>query len=299
MSSGRDLYSRSMLKSQYVKEDILNGKVIKLNPALVTLTDGLINSTPPGPLQERILRQVEQILQHGKVYTFHVDLNFEDYRGFGRNRPEINTPIFSPPFPKDLNKLIRSYGCFLNLHLLTSHPHKKLPRFSRIELGAVCFQLDATSNRKRLEELTRHILDIGACPSPVIETVGSENLTPTPKEVVLRILEPVLPEIGMLTFQSAGIASRANTPEWSLNLEPVRSYIGHITSSFTGTIQLQGGITLQTVPDAINLGAEFLVCGTQLFNNPNKLSPTKVIDLILMEAYRRLKTATPTTQRPL
>ncbi|MBS7645280.1 MAG: hypothetical protein QXR65_08885 [Candidatus Bathyarchaeia archaeon] len=136
-----------------------------------------------------------------------------------------------------------------------------------------------------------------SAPAPASsETIGSENLTPKPKETVLRILESVLPEIGMLTFQSAGTASRTNTPEGSFKPEPAKFYISRIAGSFTGTIQLQGGITLQMIPEAINLGAEFLVCGTQLFHNPNKLTPTKIIDLILIEAYKQLtKTAAPTS----
>ncbi|MBS7645281.1 MAG: hypothetical protein QXR65_08880 [Candidatus Bathyarchaeia archaeon] len=79
----------------------MNGKIIKLNPALVTLTDGLIGRVPPRLIREKVLCQVEHILEHGKVYTFHVDVNFEDYEGFGLKRPKINTSVFSPAFLKD------------------------------------------------------------------------------------------------------------------------------------------------------------------------------------------------------
>ena len=289
MTSKGEYYTRSFLNSPYTKEDILEGRVIKLNPALVTITDGLIGKVPPKLLQKRISENVEEILSHGKVHTFHIDINFEDYTGFSRKRPETNTSIFSPSFLEELNKLIEPHNCRLNLHLLTNQPYRRLLKFSHIGLGAVCFQLDATPSQEKLKELIRYILDIGACASPVIETIGSENLAPKPKETVLKTLEPVLPEIGMLTFQAAGTASRANTPEGSFKVEPTRSYINYITKdSFTGTIQLQGGITVQTIRNAISLGAEFLVCGTQLFHNPDKLMPTEIIDLMLMEASKQL-----------
>jgi len=288
LPSGRDFYSKSKLKSRYTREDILQGKIIKLNPALVTLTDGLIGLMPPRLLQEEIMRQVEQILEHGKVYTFHVDLNYGDYKGFGHKRPEVNTSIFTPAFLQELDKLVRSYGCLLNLHLLTSQPYRQLLRFSHIDLGAVCFQLDAIPNRDKLVKLIRRILDLDACASPVIETIGSENLIPKPPEQVWEMLKPILPEIGMLTFQLAGTASRSNMPEGSLQIEPAKSYINHVKDAFTGTIQIQGGITVQTIREAIALGAEFLVCGTQLFHNPDKLTPIETIDLVLLEASKQL-----------
>lgn len=294
MTSRGEFYTRSSLNPPYTKEDILEGRVIKFNPALVTMTDGLIGKVPSKLLQKRISEDVEEILSHGKVRTFHVDVNFEDYTGFGYKRPEANTSIFSPSFLEDLNKLIESYNCFLNLHLLTDQPYRRLLRFSHIGLGAVCFQLDAVPNQGKLKELIRYILEIGACASPVIETIGSENLTPMPKEAVLKILEPVLPEIGMLTFQAAGTASRADTPEGSFKADTTRSHISYIVkSSFTGTIQLQGGITIQTIRKAIGLGVEFLVCGTQLFHNSNKLTPTEVIDLMLIEASKQLIDTSP------
>jgi len=92
---------------------------------------------------------VKSLLQH-KIRTFHIDINYPDYRGYGKSKPEINTSIFTPSFLQTLNDLVESRNGFLNLHLLTDDPEYHLQEYLGIELGAICFQLDAISDKKQL-----------------------------------------------------------------------------------------------------------------------------------------------------
>jgi pentose-5-phosphate-3-epimerase len=92
-------------------------------------------------------------------------------------------------------------------------------------------------------------------------------------------LEPVLPHIGMLTFQAAGTASRSNLPAGTFARDQVVRYIDALTPGFSGTLQIQGGIRIETVGAAVAVGADFLVAGTQLFRD--KLRPAQVVDLML------------------
>ena len=268
--------------------DILGGRIIKINPALITITDGLVATTPPELLQRRVREQVRELLKDGKVHTFHLDVNYEDYKGFGRDKPEINTSVFTPPFVTELNELVLSSGAFLNLHLLTDHPGQRLREFEDAGVGAVCFQAEVIDDVRQLEELVERIVGLGACASPVIEAVGSETFTPPPQEEVLAFLEPVLPRVGMLTVQAAGTASRSNTPAGTFDSQRVRSYLAAIGRRFEGAIQLQGGIGTDTVAEAAELGAEFLVCGTEIFRNRDGLRAPEVIDRMLEEAARGL-----------
>ena len=286
VTKGETFYGTSVIGS-FTYNDVLDGLIIKISPALVTITDGFIKTTPPEILQEIVQDHVIELLEH-KVRTIHVDVNFEDYRGFAKKSPDINVTIFTPSFLESLNEVIRSYKSFLTLHLLTNYPQRHFYRFERIEPGAICFQLDVISDSAQLKELIRHIRDIGACASPVIETVGSENLIPKPKEEVFTLLEPVLHEIGMLTFQAAGTASRSNVSAGTFDKEKVGSYVECFKERFSGTIQLQGGITPSTIREAVKLGAEFLVSGTQIFRNQKGLAPPDVIDIMLMEAAKAL-----------
>jgi pentose-5-phosphate-3-epimerase len=241
----------------------------------------------PQAIQKQIWEQVDDLLSY-RIRTFHVDLNFDDYRGFGRERPPNNLAVFTPPFLERLNALIRSGGGFLNLHLLTDAPGHHLARLAPLTPGAVCFQLEAVTDPGTLEQLIQRITDLGACASPVIETVGSEHVRPLSPQQVRALLLPLAPRLGMLTLQAAGTASRSNRPTGVFAQEAVASYLRALPQAFKGTLQIQGGITTQTIGLAVQMGAEFLVCGTQLFRNPAGLSPRIVVDRLLLEAAKVL-----------
>lgn len=286
MKNGLTFYGSSALNA-FSRQDVLDGIVIKINPALITIVDNLVDRVAPEVLQQRVRSQVVHLLQH-KVNTFHLDINFEDYSGFAVKRPTINTSVFTPDFLSDLNDLVCANNGYLNLHLMTDHPNKQLSRFEDIALGAVCFQLDAISDPTHLDETVQHIASLGACASPVVETVGSKSLVPNSPERVFELLKPAMDNIGMLTFQAAGTGSRTNPSTISFAGDKVSAYLALIKPEFKGTVQIQGGITTETVGEAIRLGAEFLVCGTQLFYNKAGYSAPQVIDLMLEQAAQSL-----------
>jgi pentose-5-phosphate-3-epimerase len=285
-TAAQAFYGTSTLQHA-TREQVFAGQVIKINPALVTLTDGLIEQVDPQTLQQQVWEQVVELLAH-KIRTFHVDLNFDDYTGFGQARPQSNLAVFTPAFLERLSLLIASSGGFLNLHLLTDFPKLHLAEWASLPPGAICFQLEVVKERRQLEQLVSQIEAMGACASPVIETVGSEHLHPLPPQQVLSHLSPLLPALGMLTFQAAGTASRSNRPSGHFAGAALASYLALLPDSFTGTLQLQGGITKETIGRAVQMGAEFLVCGTQLFRNREGPSAQAIIDMLLAEAARAL-----------
>ncbi len=267
----------------FTRQDVLNGQVIKINPALITLTDGFMDKVAPAQLQKQIVEQVHRLLAH-KIRTFHVDINFEDYSGFVASRPDFNRIIFTPQFLQTLNHLLQAQGAYLNLHLLTDFPLQHVREYAAVGAGAICFQLDSISDHKTLAELVDHVRHLGACASPVIETIGTENLTPRSQEAVLKLLEPMLSQIGMLTFQAAETAARSNKPSGQFAVEQARSYISFMEQIFSGTIQIQGGMTTQTIREAVQLGADFIVCGSEIFRNRDGRSAEAVIDKLLQQA---------------
>ena len=279
---GQMFYSNKAVRP-FTREDILNGRVIKINPALITITDGLVNTILPTALQGRVMEQVHRLLAH-KIQTFHVDVNFEDYSGFGASGPDSNRNVFTPSFLQTLNDIVQAKGAFLNLHLLTDFPLQHVTEYATVGAGAICFQLDSVPDERVFAELIAQIQDLGACASPVIETVGTENLPPRSKETVLALLKPLFPRIGMLTFQVAGTASRSHTPAGQFAEEAVKSYISFMKQAFRGTIQLQGGMTTHTIGEAVQLGADFIVCGSEIFRNREDRAAEAVIDDLLLRA---------------
>jgi pentose-5-phosphate-3-epimerase len=216
-------------------------------------------------------------------------VNFEDYSGFGASRPDLNQVVFTPRFLQTLNKLFQPHEAYLNLHLLTDLPLQHIAEYAEVEAGAICFQLDSVSDEKMLAEVIDSIQRLGACASPVIETVGTENLQLRSRESVLAMLTPVLPRIGMLTFQAAATAARSNLPAGQFAAEQVHSYISFLKQAFHGTIQLQGGMTTRTIRAAVQLGADFIVCGSEIFRNKEGHSPEAVIDDLLQQAAEGLE----------
>lgn len=278
-------YYSTSLRSACTREDVLAGRVIRISPALITITDGRMTTTPPDDLLDEVCDQVEALLDHG-VSSFHVDINFDDYSGFGSSGPDQNAALFTPEFVSDLNQIVQARGGYITLHLLTDYPDVHLRDFDSIPLDAVCFQLDAIQDARQLATLIKHIHNIGACASPVIETVGTV-VTQSPI-AVRALLDPVLTEIDMLTFQAAGTATRSNLPAGAFARDQVAAYIDCLRPDFNGTIQIQGGITISTVGAAVELGADFLVAGTQLFRNKDGFAPSQVIDLMLQAAAKEL-----------
>jgi pentose-5-phosphate-3-epimerase len=271
------------------REDVLAGRAIKINPALVTLTDGQIDHVDPLELQQRIWEQVVDLLAF-KIRTFHVDLNFDDYSGYGDERPQNNLAIFTTAFLGRLNGLITSSGGFLNLHLLTDYPQRHLEDVAHLAPGAICFQLEALASPGPVAQLINRIHALGAAASPVVETVGSDHLRPLPPDQARDLLMPVLPTLEMVTLQAAGTASRSNRPAGVFAQETAAAYLSGLRSAFTGTVQIQGGITTETIGAAVALGAEFLVCGTQLFRHHERAAARTVIDALLTEAADALHT---------
>lgn len=285
-SEAQEFYSLPSLPP--TTENILSGRIVKINPALVTILDGLIDEISIEILQDKVWNSVISLMIHNRVFTFHLDINLVDYGGFGPNQPKVNTNIFTPFFLKKLNSEIRRRNCHLNVHFLTDYPLEHFKEYSHIGFGAICYQLDVIKDIVYHKQLISEITSRGACASPVIEVVGSKDVIPQCKEEVLSFIQPVLPSIGMLTFQVEATAARSNKTAGLVGELAVREYIKFFKQHFRETVQIQGGIKISTIAAAVNLGANFLVSGTQIFRN-QEYTPEKVIEFMLMEAAKKIK----------
>ncbi|WP_026885432.1 hypothetical protein [Clostridium beijerinckii] len=288
MKNNREIFYGTSALRFYNKKDIINGKVIKINPALITILDKLDKSLDTNTIQEKVIEEVEILLNHGNIKTLHVDINFDDYSNFGSNGPSVNSHIFSISFLERLDALVRLHEAFLNIHLLTDYPKIHIKDIKHIKVGAVCFQLEVVKDYQELKEIINEIIEIGACVSPVIEVVGTDKFIPKTKKEILEFVLPFQDKIGMLTFQVEATGARSSNSSGMLNSKEIEEYINYFTRNFDGTIQIQGGITAETIRSAIKLGSEFLVCGTEIFNNKLGYSSVDVIENMLKEADKAL-----------
>jgi hypothetical protein len=57
----------------FICQDLLDGRVIKLNPALITITGGLVSTTDPLVLQQLVSAHVQGLLAHSKAATIQLN----------------------------------------------------------------------------------------------------------------------------------------------------------------------------------------------------------------------------------
>lgn len=257
-----------------------SGSTITLNPALITLLDGRDTALPLALRQQRVMDSARALVKHG-IRTLHVDVICGDYGGFDVPPPRTDA-IFSPTWVTELVWMAAEYEAFVNVHLLTDNIARQLGAYAHTGIGAVCFQLDAVSDRTALRALIDAIHAMDAAVSPVIETVGTSVRPAATPEQVAHWLQPVLTEIEMLTIQAATTAARSNQPGVHLDQNRIRSYLYPLRDGFGGTVQIQGGITTDTVCQAVQTGATFLVAGTQIFHSNR--TPEAMIDALLTKA---------------
>lgn len=282
-----EFYTRGR-PQEFSREDVLAGRVVRLNPALVTITDGLIGRVSPALLRKKVEEQVAELLARDRLQTFHLDVNFPDYGGYGENPPSPNNEVFDPVFVARLSEALLDRGAFLNLHLLSDRPLDHLKDYRSSPIGAVCFQLDAIKEERELAALVAAIRDMEAVASPVIETAGVRERPARPADAVLAQLEPVLGEIGLLTFQAAGTGARSSQPHGSFDEESLRPYLTRLRDAIPGGVQIQGGVTGATIGRIVRLGADFVVCGTEIFRHPEGRSPHQVVGALLAAAAEAL-----------
>lgn len=271
-----ELYQRSQLATHFSARDVLAGEVVRINPALITITDGLVHQVSTAQLQQRVRQHVAELLEES-IQTFHIDINFGDYGGFGPHAPDMNGHVFSPEFVTQLAHLTACRNAYINLHLLTDQLCDRLRAYVDCGAGAICFQLDAIHNSDHLRCVLDQIHTMNAASSPVIETIGTPARPAIPPQAVHDLLCPHIDAVDMLTIQAATTAARSNQRGVCLDTDAVTAYLSPLKSRFSGPLQIQGGITIATIPQAVELGAEFLVAGTQIFRNSSGQSPAEVI----------------------
>ncbi|CUH94567.1 hypothetical protein P22_0633 [Propionispora sp. 2/2-37] len=274
----QDFYTVSPLP--VTAEHVLAGRIVRINPALVTLLDGRLDTTPVRQLQDEVFLQVRKLLQQKKIKTFHVDINVSDYSGFGNNRPGDNTAVFDPDFLAELNREIRRCDGYLNVHFLTNDPLKQLEQYRKLEECAICYQLEVLADDAVHRRLLRLIERQGSCASPVLEIFGPGNSAAVPRKKTYATIKPFFSELAMLTFQAEQTAARSTSAQGALATQPVREYISFFRRQFSGAIQIQGGVKRATIAAAAALGADFLVCGTDIFRS-REHSPEEMVDILL------------------
>ncbi len=156
---------------------------------------------------------------------------------------------FGPPLVKSIRK---STTLFLDTHLMISHPAQYVEAFIDAGSDMVTFHVEAEDEPKDvISKIKAKGAQCGMVINPDTETATLESFL---KDLDMILVMSVFPGFGGQSFM----------PEVLPKIQELRDM------GFKGEIQLDGGISPKTAPQAIAAGATVLVAGSAVFGTSDR-----------------------------
>jgi len=173
-------------------------------------------------------------------------------------------------YPEILSAIKKKYNFLVDVHMMVNNPEDYITDF--YEAGADYYNIHVESS-KHISKLVKKIRDIGMKPGIGINPGTS-----------LTSLDWVINDIDMVVLMAInpGIVGHKLIPSMLRKIEELRSYSDKAGNKNL-IIQIDGGVTPESIPLMIEAGADALVCGTGTIFRPhednisNKISYIKKI----------------------
>jgi ribulose-phosphate 3-epimerase len=206
------------------------------------------------------LEDAIRVVEDAGVDMLHVDVMD------GHFVPNIT---FGPIIVKAISKLARSE---LDVHLMISDPAKYLDKFIDAGAGYVTFHVEAASEAVPLLQRARRLgVKAGIAINP--ET-SLDVARPALEMSDLVVMMTVHPGFGGQTFL------REVVPKIKA-LYDLREVQGHAFE-----IEVDGGVTVETAPEAARAGGDILVAGAAVFKSPDPAAAVRAIAQAAGEALK-------------
>ncbi len=213
----------------------------------------------PSILAADFARLGEQVLEadRGGADTIHIDVmdgHFVPNISFGPLMVEVCKKVTTLP---------------LDVHLMISQPERFFESFARAGADSLTIHAEATYH---LHRAVQHIKDLGLNAGVVLNPG-------TP----LEFLQPVLTDVDLVLIMSVnpGFGGQKFIETALERIRTVRGWLDRENPACD--LQVDGGITLETVSRARNAGANVFVAGSSVFGHGNIGQNIAALKLALLE----------------
>lgn len=161
---------------------------------------------------------------------------------------------------------------YLDVHLMVSDPQFFFKPFADNGANAMSFHIEVMNSQHHARELAQEVRELGCNPGIVINP-------PTAIESLLEVIDAF--DLILVMSVNPGFGGQAFIPEVLAKCQTIRPMLNP-----SQRLEIDGGITPETAPQAINAGVDLLVAGSSIFAQPKNQWETIIASL------RGLKTKT-------
>lgn len=164
---------------------------------------------------------------------------------------------FGPPLVKSVRSATKM---FLDAHLMISHPAQYVEAFAKAGADMITFHVEADDNPS-------DVLDL-------LDELGVQKGMVINPDTEASTLIPYLDRLDMVLVMSVfpGFGGQAFMGEVLQKITTLRNEM-----NFRGEIEIDGGISPDTAPLAIDAGATVLVAGSAVFGEPDRAAAISAI----------------------
>lgn len=159
--------------------------------------------------------------------------------------------------PPVVRKIRRVSGLYFDVHIMVTDPLHIGPMFIAAGADGITFHLEANDDPREVIRLLREKdVAVGISIKPATPVAALRDIIAEVDMVLLMTVEP-------------GFGGQSFIPE---SLDRARELRAMLRDD--QRLEVDGGINLETAPEIVNAGADTLVAGSYIFDNPE---PAKVI----------------------
>ena len=176
-------------------------------------------------------------------------------------------------YPEILKEIKKVKNCpQVDVHMMVSNPETYIELYANAGADYFNFHIESSNHAHRI---IKKIISAGMKPGIALNP-----------DTPLNVLEWIIQDINMVVLMTInpGIVGHKFIPEMLKKISQLRELANHKNPSLI--IELDGGVTPETIPSMIKAGADALVCGNGTIFRPhedNIINKTKYIRSIINE----------------